>query len=143
MGLQLNVLPWPDPVIDERGFPPRSAYFEWCWLPVIGPTAAVTYWRLIDLLEGRTGCLPSNPDGTTIIVAELATWVGLGQAQPSAQTLHRLVGRVAGFGLARLDGHTIAVRRKVPWLTHGQLSRLPNSLHVVHHNLLRLHGVEL
>ena len=29
--------PWLDPVIDELGHDPRSAYVETFWLPVLGP----------------------------------------------------------------------------------------------------------
>ena len=31
----LRVEPWPDPVIDELGHDPRSAYVETFWLPVL------------------------------------------------------------------------------------------------------------
>jgi hypothetical protein len=37
----LRVEPWPDPVIDEVGHDPRSAYVETFWLQVLGPTSIV------------------------------------------------------------------------------------------------------
>lgn len=137
MGLQLTVIPWPDPVIDKRGIDPRSLYFEWCWLPVIGPTAGWVYLRLLTLLDGDVAL--DLPPGNTVALTELATWMGLGLKQDSTQTRARLLGRIEGFGLARVDGDTIAIRRKLPWLSRGQLDRLPPSLHVVHYQLLRLH----
>lgn len=33
------IRPWADPVVDVRGFDPRSQYVERYWLSVIGPTA--------------------------------------------------------------------------------------------------------
>lgn len=35
----LSVTRWHDPIVDERGYEPRSGYVERFWLPVIGPTA--------------------------------------------------------------------------------------------------------
>jgi hypothetical protein len=38
----VTVEPWPDPVIDELGHDPRSAYVERFWLPVLGPSTSET-----------------------------------------------------------------------------------------------------
>jgi hypothetical protein len=35
---RLRVEAWLDPVIDEVGHDPRSAYVEEFWLPILGPT---------------------------------------------------------------------------------------------------------
>ena len=35
--LWLRIEAWIDPVIDELGHDPRSAYVETFWLPVLGP----------------------------------------------------------------------------------------------------------
>ena len=40
---RLRILPWPDPVIDRRGYDPRSEYAEWFWLSIVGPS---TVWLL-------------------------------------------------------------------------------------------------
>lgn len=42
----LHVQAWPDPVIDHLGYGPTSSYFEWLWLPRVGPSAAWAYRRL-------------------------------------------------------------------------------------------------
>lgn len=34
----LRIQPWPDPVVDDHGHDPRSAYVERFWLPVLGPS---------------------------------------------------------------------------------------------------------
>ena len=39
--VHIRVEPWPDPVIDELGHDPRSAYVETFWLPVLGPTTTI------------------------------------------------------------------------------------------------------
>lgn len=35
----LLVVPWNDPVCDQLGMDPRSAYVERFWLPLLGPTS--------------------------------------------------------------------------------------------------------
>lgn len=34
----LRIQPWPDPLLDDQGHDPRSAYVERFWLPVLGPS---------------------------------------------------------------------------------------------------------
>ena len=45
----LIVIPWDDPVVDAVGHEVRSAYSEFFWLNVLGPTAL---WALRRLVHG-------------------------------------------------------------------------------------------
>ena len=49
--MSLTIESWQDPVIDELGHDPRSAYVEKFWLPVLGPS---TIWFL-RRLEAKVG----------------------------------------------------------------------------------------
>ena len=121
----LRVQAWPDAVIDRIGHLPTSAYFEWLWLPRIGPSTAWAYRRLT---EG----LAAQPDGFSVELDNLAAWLGLGgtgQNAPLVRSLRRLVRFRLGL---QLDAHTLAVRRRVPPLTQPQLRHLHPSLHRTH-----------
>lgn len=121
----LHVKAWPDAVIDRLGHEPASSYFEWLWLPRVGPSCAWAYRRL-------TSGLATQPDGYTVSLDELAHWLGLGgtgKQSPLVRSLRRLVR----FGLAlQVDEHTLAVRRRVPPLTQPQLRRLSPGLQRTH-----------
>jgi hypothetical protein len=121
----LQVQAWPDAVIDRLGYEPTSDYFEWMWLPRVGPSCAWAYRRL-------TAGLVTQPDGYPVRLDELGHWLGLGgtgNQSPLVRSLRRLVG----FGLAlRVDEHTLAVRRRVPPLTLPQLRRLSPVLQAIH-----------
>ena len=121
----LHVQAWPDAVVDRLGYEPTSEYFEWLWLPRIGPSCAWAYRRL-------TMGLLSQPDGYSIRLDELGHWLGLGgtgQHSPLVRSLRRL----EQFGLAmRIDEQTIGVRRRVPPLTLQQLRRLSPVLQAIH-----------
>lgn len=122
----INVRPWPDPVIDNLGHDPRSAYVEQYWLGILGPSAT---WLLRRLVAG----LEQQPAGYVLELADVAVQIGLGhnggRNSPFARTLARLVQ----FDAAQqhgLDG--IAVRRKLPPLNRRQIERLPDSLRRAH-----------
>ena len=127
---QLHVRAWPDPVIDQIGFEPQSAYFEWCWLPRLGPSACWAYRRLTSGLLGR-------PDGYDIEVGELAHWLGLGSGTGRNAPVRRAIGRLVVFGLGTWQAEdTLAVRRRVPPLSLSQVSRLRPSVQAAHRRLL-------
>jgi hypothetical protein len=121
----LRVQAWPDAVIDRIGHLPTSAYFEWLWLPQIGPSTAWAYRRLT---EGLT----VQPDGYSIDLEVMAAWLGVGGVghnSPLVRSLRRLVR----FHLAlHVDEHTLAVRGRVPPLNQRQVRRLPPSLQRTH-----------
>ena len=35
----LHVVAWPDPVVDQVGYDPRTMYVERFWLGILGPTS--------------------------------------------------------------------------------------------------------
>ena len=129
----LHVQAWPDPAIDRLGHGPRSNYFEWLWLPRIGPSTAWAYRRL-------SAGLDAQPDGFTVALDELAHWLGLGGTGTSSPVV-RSLGRLVQFGLAmQVDEHTLALRRRVPPLTQSQLRRLSPVLQRTHLRLANTAG---
>ncbi len=120
----LQIRSWPDAVIERLGHEPTSAYFEWLWLPRIGPSTAWAYRRL-------TSGLSAQPEGYSIDLEELARWLGLGTGanSPLVRSLRRLVQ----FHLAlQVDASTLAVRRRVAPLTLRQVEALPPTLRRTH-----------
>ncbi len=126
---RLRITTWPDPVIDQLGHQPSSAYFEWLWLPRVGPSAAWAYRRL-------TFGLASEPDGYSVSLEELAHWLGLGRGTGANSIVVRTLRRLTVFHLAtQVDESTLAMRRRVPPLTHSQLQRLSPQLQRTHLHL--------
>jgi len=129
-GDHLWITGWLDDVIDIHGVDVRSHYVEHVWLGVLGPS---TVWLLRRLVDG----LDDQPDGYALDLAETASALGLG-GHGRNSPLMRSVGRACQFGLARQDGPAhLAVRRRVPPATPGQLSRLPQSARLVHDAWMR------
>ena len=126
----LRVVPWPDPAADAQGFPATSAMVEWCWLPVVGPSGAWAYRRLVSALTASKG-------GYDLDLAELAHWLGLGAGVSPNAPVSRTLLRLVRFGLAAVPGRrTLAVRRTAPPLRSSQLDRLNPRLQRVHATLL-------
>jgi hypothetical protein len=115
-----NVVTGHDPLLDELGYDPRSAYVEWCWLGIIGPSATFAARAL-------AGALAVNPDGGDVPLAALAGQLGLNLLG----LLHAL-DRLCRFGLATTYGGGLAFRRKWPPIAAPQVARLPRHLQVVH-----------
>ena len=122
----LHVRAWPDAVIDRIGHLPTSAYFEWLWLPRIGPSTAWAYRRLN---EG----LAAHPDGYDVDLEVMAAWLGLGGGTGQNSPLVRSLRRLVRFYLAlQVDEHALAIRRRVPPITHPQLRQLHPTLQRTH-----------
>ena len=127
---RLRVEVFPDPVCEALGVDPRHPYFEFCYVPVIGPSSA---WLLRRLVAG----LARHPQGYELDLAQLSRDIGLGGRLSHNGSLTRSLGRLARFGLARFtDDHTYQVRTKLPPLTAGQLARLGPVPVSVHRQLL-------
>jgi hypothetical protein len=125
----VRITPWPDTVIDRMGHQPDSAYFEWLWLPRIGPSTAWAYRRLTSGLAG-------HPEGFTISLEELAHWLGL-RGTGANSVVVRSLGRLVRFHLAmQVDVSSLALRRRVPPLTKGQLAALSPHLQRTHRHLM-------
>lgn len=120
-----TIRPWVDPVVDERGHDPRSAYVERYWLSVIGPTATWIMRRFADEFD-------REPDGFTIDLEHTATSMGLsfskGSSSPFGKALHRCVM----FGLAQPTSDGFTVRRRFPSVALRHLKRLPDDLQEEH-----------
>ena len=122
----LRIQAWPDAVIDRIGHLPTSAYFEWLWLPRIGPSTAWAYRRLNEGLSAQ-------PDGYDIDLEAMAAWLGLGGGTGQNGPLVRSLRRLVRFYLAlQVDEHTLAVRRRVPPITQPQLRHLHPTLQRTH-----------
>lgn len=119
----LQVLPWPDPVIDGLGLDPRSLYVETYWLGQLGPS---TTWLLRRLAAG----LEEYPGGFLLDLPACARELGLGDKGGRHSPFARSLARLVQFDLARwqpADG-SIELRRRVPPLNRRQIVRLPATL---------------
>lgn len=121
----LQVVAWPDAVIDAVGWDPRSAYVERFWLGVLGPSATWFVRRLADGLD-------AEPDGFELHLATAAAELGLGTRGGRHAPFMRTIERCCRFGATELRDGTLRVRRKLPPLTRSQLDRLPEPLRADH-----------
>ena len=121
---RLRVISWPDPVVDEIGHDPRSAYAEQFWLPILGPS---TTWLLRRLVDG----LDRSPEGFEVDLRLLAGELGIALRNTTRCPLLRSLDRACTFGAAReLDVGILAVRARLAPLTARQAARLPEHLQV-------------
>ena len=132
----LTVRPWPDPVIDQLGYDPRSHYVETYWLGILGPSTA---WLLRRIVAGFDELEEADADDGCyeLDLLDTARCLGLGERIGRSSPLARALGRLVQFDMATLDGDgALAVRRKVPPLTRRQVVRLPASLQASHQALV-------
>lgn len=124
--MSLTIESWQDPVIDELGHDPRSAYVERFWLPVLGPSTIWFLRRLADQLD-------EHPDGFELDLVEAAQSLGVGMRGGKHSPMLKTVERSCRFGAARMMGATgLAVRRRLAPLTRAQSERLPHTLREEH-----------
>ncbi|MEZ5343014.1 MAG: hypothetical protein R2706_16695 [Acidimicrobiales bacterium] len=102
----LSVRAWVDPVLDQLGHDPRSAYVETFWVPVLGPSSYLLLRRLAALLD-------ADDDGGTFIAAEWAVELGLGIRGGKHGPFWRSIDRLARFGVLHRSGSALTVRRKL------------------------------
>jgi hypothetical protein len=122
----LAVRPWPDPVIDDLGFDPRSVYVERFWLGVLGPS---TTWLLRRIAAG----FDDQPDGFDLPLGDTARALGLGDRGGRHSPFLRSVNRTIQFELAYPSGvDQLAVRRCLPPLSRRQVAKLPAELQASH-----------
>jgi len=123
---RLQVVGWPDHVIDVRGHDPRSWYVEHFWLPVLGPTCIWLLRRVafeLDLVE----------NGFTTSRDDMARSLGLSGRQGRHSPFSRALSRCVAFEVARWQGKDVlAVRRKLPPLPGRHLLRLTPKLQRAH-----------
>jgi hypothetical protein len=123
----LTVRPWPDSVLDQVGHDPRSPYVERFWLGVLGPSSVVFLRKLATELE-------AHPAGFELPLAETARTLGLGMRGGRNSPFVRTINRCVQFRLVHLDENdsVLLARRKLPPLTRGQVTRLPEPLQLQH-----------
>jgi len=123
---ELRVEPWPDPLIDRLGHDPRSAYVERFWLAILGPSTVLLMRRLAHELD-------DHPDGFVLDLVDTARSLGVGMRGGRQSPFMRTIDRVCRFGGARWQTPDhLAVRRKLPPLTRGQIVRLTPTLQAQH-----------
>jgi hypothetical protein len=124
----LQITPWVDPVVDERGYPADSLYVDLFWLPVIGPSATVLFRRL-NLHMRMLGDVESRELGFEVLSGSL----GLGRGVNRNAPLPRAIDRCIRFGLGKRTGpDSLAVRRFVSPISAHHLSGLPHVLQELH-----------
>ena len=123
----LTVTPWVDPVIDAVGHDPRGAYVERFWLGILGPS---TTWLVRRMVAG----LDESPEGYDLDLDVTAASLGLGTRGGRHSPFVRSLARACQFGACRLDPSSggLAVRRRMPPLTRGQVDRLPTVVREAH-----------
>lgn len=124
----LRVVPWHDPVVDERGHPTNGDYVEWFWLPVLGPTAT---W-LTRRLAAHAAC---DADGSLVDLADLAASLGVVWQPDHDGPFSRALTRCIMFGACAPVAEspsTLAVRLAMPQLPARHLTRLPTVLRELH-----------
>jgi hypothetical protein len=102
----LNVVPWPDPIIDTHGHRPGSPYVEAVWLGILGPSTTLCWSRLSRIANTRPN--------TAVDITDLALSLGLSAQLGRNAQISRTLGRMVMFGAAIRSGDTLAVRRALP-----------------------------
>src|SRR5580693_2607247 len=93
----LLIRPWPDDVIDNLGFDPRSIYVESFWLGILGPS---TTWLMRRLASGLERCA----DGFELPLGDTARSLGLGDRNGRHSPFLRALNRTIQFDLAQATG---------------------------------------
>ncbi|MEA2901381.1 MAG: hypothetical protein QOH36_1268 [Actinomycetota bacterium] len=123
----IEVCAWIDSLVESCGFGPRSAYVEFCWLPVLGPSATWAYRRL--------GALVLAEAPARVQLADLAGSLGLGAGLGRGSKLAAALGRLAHFQVVRWQGQSLLVRRALAPLSLVQVGRISPSARAAHYRL--------
>lgn len=123
---RLLVRPWPDPVLEQVGYDPRSPYVERFWLGTLGPSATWLVRHVADRFDVA-------PGEFVLDFEACAAAIGLGRGWSRSGALPRTLARCCEFRIARLVNRTtLEVRPRLAPLSQRQLSRLPDSLRSEH-----------
>jgi hypothetical protein len=127
---RLRIAPWIDAEIDKRGFPARSNYVEWFWLPVLGPTAIVLFWWLQSVLDiDREFSMTLDARGRDM---------GLGTSESKHSPLRRAISQLVRFGLAKRGASgQLLVRRFAPPIPQVHVERFPPHVQEIHSEIVR------
>ena len=117
----VQIIPWSDHRKDGFGHDLRSAYVEQFWLGTLGPATTWFLRHCASVLE--------DTDDAAMSLRETACALGIGFEGGSRSAMVKTVARACRFRAARAVGsETLAVRLRLPQLSHRQLQRLPASL---------------
>ncbi len=121
----ITLIPWIDNRADAFGHDPRSSYVEQFWLGTLGPS---TTWFL-----RHCATLLDDTQDTAINLRETACALGIGHEGGARSAMAKTVARACRFRAARTVGPTtLAVRRRLPHVSHRQVQRLPKSVQQRH-----------
>lgn len=116
----ITLIPWIDHHIDALGHDPRSTYVERFWLGTLGPSTTWFLRHCANLLD--------NIDSTDVNLGATARALGIGYEGGTRSAMAKTVARACRFRAARPVGSaTLAVRLRLPQLSHRQVQRLPES----------------
>lgn len=125
----VTLIPWADHRKDVFGHDLRSAYVEQFWLGTLGPS---TTWFL-----RHCAAVLEDADDAAVNLRETACALGIGFEGGSRSAMVKTVARACRFRAARAVGDTtLAVRLRLPQLSHRQLQRLPASVQQRHEEYL-------
>ena len=117
----ITLIPWIDHRNDIFGHDPRSTYVEQFWLGTLGPS---TTWFL-----RHCATLLDDTGGAAVNLRETASALGIGHEGGTRSAMAKTVARACRFRAARSVGSaTLAVRVRLPQLSHRQVQRLPKSV---------------
>lgn len=129
----VKLIPWTDHRKDAFGHDLRSTYVEQFWLGTLGPS---TTWFL-----RHCAALLEDTDDAAVNLRETACALGIGFEGGSRSAMVKTVARACRFRAARAVGSTtLAVRLRLPQLSHRQLQRLPASVQQRHEEYLAANG---
>lgn len=121
----LEVRPWPDPVLDQIGHDPRSRYVETFWVPVIGPSSHLLHKALVTAVQDASS-------GVMLRSNDLAMGLGLGIRGGKHGPFWRSIERLARFGIIHRAGPKVMVRMRLAPLNRHQVERLAPHLQASH-----------
>ena len=121
----VTVVPWRDATVEAVGFPVRSDYVEWFWLPVLGPSAT---WLLRRIDFG----FDQFPDGYVLDARSTAQALGIAARDDAGTIFARALSRLQSFGVAHGGTGSVAVRRVLPPVAQRHLSRMPATVRDAH-----------
>jgi len=127
---RLQLRAWEDPTVDSEGFDPLSAYVEFCWLPLLGPTATMLYQRLGPLVTAKRQF--------SLDARELSSCLGLGSGLGRNSLLAKAIARLCRFGVTRWGGEMLEVRRVIVAVPPRHLGRLHGSARLIHDDTVGL-----
>ena len=121
----ITLIPWIDHRVDATGHDPRSSYVEQFWLGTLGPSTTLFLRHCATLLD--------HADSRSVNLRETASVLGIGHEGGARSAMAKTVARACRFRAARSVGSsTLAVRLRLPQLSHRQVQRLPESAQRCH-----------